>query len=76
MGGNLNIINQSGEPHKKGETNFEIPVGRTKGGDTIFDANLLGGSNGNIYLFWEYYEENRNQFSHILIIVSLAKWAP
>ena len=72
----MNIINQSGEPQKKGETNFEISVGQTKGGDTIFDANLLGGSNGNIYLFWEYYEENRNQFSHILIIVSLAKWAP
>ena len=51
MGGNLNIINQSGEQQKKGGTNFEIPVGRTKGGDTIFDANLLGGSNGNIYLF-------------------------
>ena len=30
-----------GEP-QKGGANFEISVGEAKGGDTIFDSNLLG----------------------------------
>ena len=42
-GGNLNIINQWGEPQKKGEPNFEISVGGSKAGDMMFDSNLVGG---------------------------------
>ena len=41
--GNLNIINQWGEPQKKGEPNFEISVGGSKAGDMIFDSNLVRG---------------------------------
>ena len=42
-GGNLNIINQWGDPQKKGEPNCEISVGGSKAGDMIFDSNLVRG---------------------------------
>ena len=77
MGGNLNIINQWGEPQKGGTKfwNFKGGVGghdfllKSSGGD-------LGGKYDNLYQFWKYYEENNNQFSLVLIIVSLTKYAP
>ena len=44
MGGNLNIINQWGEPKKEGENQIvKVQKGEAKGGITIFDLNLLVG---------------------------------
>ena len=41
-GGNFNIINQSGEPQKRGNQIFKVQWEVAKGGDTIFDLHLLG----------------------------------
>ena len=44
MGGNLNIINQWGEPKKEGENQIvKVQKGEAKGGIAIFDLNLLVG---------------------------------
>ena len=40
--GNLNIINQWGEPQKGGTKFWNFRVGEAKGGNTIFDSNLVG----------------------------------
>ena len=43
MGGNLNIINQWGKPQNVGGTKFSNSGGgKQKGGDMIFDSNLVG----------------------------------
>ena len=44
--GNLNLINQwgGGTTKRVGRPNFEISVGEAKGGNKIFDSNLVGGS--------------------------------
>ena len=41
--GNLNIINQWGEPQKGVGQIFKVQWGEAKGGITIFDLNLVGG---------------------------------
>lgn len=38
-----------GTTKRKGE-NFEITVGRSKRGNTIFDSNLMGGNLGGNYV--------------------------
>ena len=44
MGEYLNIKNQWGGDHKKGGIKFwNFIGGKQKGGDTIFDSNLVGG---------------------------------
>ena len=51
MEGNLNIINQWGEPQKSrgGGANFEVSVGGSKRGvDKYFDSNLVGSNLGGI----------------------------
>ena len=63
-GGKLEHYNSvGGTTKKKWGRNFR------GGGD-------LGGKYDNLYQFWKYYEENNNQFSLVLIIVSLTKYAP
>ena len=41
-GGNLNIINQQGEPQKGGTKFLKFSRGKQNGWDTIFDLNLVG----------------------------------
>ena len=45
-GGNLNIINQQGEPQKGGTKFLKFSRGKQNGWDTIFDLNLVGGRGG------------------------------
>ena len=80
MGQNLNIKNQLVEPQKKRGIKFwNFSEGKQKG-ETRFLTQIywgdLGGNYENIYQFRKYYEENNNQFSHVLMIVYLAKCAP
>lgn len=41
-GGNLNIINQCGEPQEGGNQILNFQWGKQKGGHTIFDSDLVG----------------------------------
>ena len=42
-GGKLDYYKSIGGTTKRGEANFEILVGEAKGGNKIFDSNLVGG---------------------------------
>ena len=80
-GGKLEHYNSiGGTTKKKWGRNFEISVGESKTGTRFLTqvhwGEDLGGKYDNLYQFWKYYEENNNQFSLVLIIVSLAKYAP
>ena len=44
MGGNLNLINQKGEPKKGRSKLLKFSRGKQKGGIKIFDLNLVGGT--------------------------------
>ena len=46
MEGNLSIINQWWKPQKGGGKFLNFSGGKQKGGDTIFDLNLVGGEGG------------------------------
>ena len=43
MAGNLNIINQWGEPQKGGNQIFKVQWGKQKWGIKVFDLNLVRG---------------------------------
>ena len=48
MEGNLSIINQWWKPQKGGGKFLNFSGGKQKGGDTIFDLNLVGGRGGDL----------------------------